>query len=83
MQFRDHFKKVSEDKFENKPEDIERAVDMADNLRSGEEAEEWRQWLNKVSDFEEVIEQMRLMRDSGGGWGQTDVSVEWWSCGLG
>ena len=67
VQFRDHFKKVSEAKFENEPEDIEKVVDMADDLREGEEAEEWRIWLNKVPDLEEVEEQMRLMRDSAPG----------------
>ena len=40
---------------------------MAEDLRSEEEAEGWRQWLNKVPDFEEVTEQMRLMWDSATG----------------
>ena len=40
---------------------------MVDDLRHGEEAEEWRQWMNKVQDFEEVTEQMRLMRHSAPG----------------
>ena len=66
-QFRNHFKKVSEEKFENRPEDIEKAVDMAEDLRNGEEAEEWRVWLNKVPDYEEVTGQMRQMRDSAPG----------------
>ena len=66
-QFCDHFKKVSEVKFENRPEDIEKAVDLLEDLRSGEEAEEWRSYLNKVPEYDEVIEQMKFMRDSAPG----------------
>ena len=37
-EFRNHFKKVSEERFENKPEEIEA------DFREGEEAERWRIW---------------------------------------
>ena len=66
-QFKEHFKKVSDERFENKPEDIEKVVDMAEDLRYGEEAEEWRKWLNRSPDLEEVTAEMRKMRDSAPG----------------
>ena len=40
---------------------------MAEDLRHGPEAEEWSEWLKRTPDFEEVTEQMRLMRDSAPG----------------
>ena len=76
-QFRDHFKRVSEEKFENLPEDIERVVDMAEDLRHGEEAQEWREYLNKVPDFDEVVEQMQMMRDSAPGEDGVRLSFLW------
>ena len=49
---------------------------MVDDLRHGEEAEEWRQWMNKVQDFEEVTEQMRLMRH------RARMVLDWRFCGM-
>ena len=66
-QFKEHFMKVSEERFENSPEEIEKAVDMAMDLRQGEEAEEWRRWLNRSPDFVEVTREMAKMRDSAPG----------------
>ena len=50
-QFKEHLMKVSEERFENLPEDIEKAVDTAKDMRQGEEALEWRRWLNRSPDF--------------------------------
>ena len=50
-QFKEHLMKVSEERFENLPEDIEKAVDTVKDMRQGEEALEWRRWLNRSPDF--------------------------------
>ena len=65
--FRKQFSKVSEERFENPPEEIDEAVDKAEDLRGSDQAKEWEERLNKVPDFEEVVEQMKLMRDSAPG----------------
>ena len=39
-------------------------VNRSADLREGEEAERWRIWLDRIPEEEEIIEQMKLMRDA-------------------
>ena len=45
-EFKTHFAKVSAERFENPPEEIERAVDEAEDLRKDSRTDEWREVLN-------------------------------------
>ena len=66
-EFRDHFKKVSEDRFENLPEDMERVVDRAPDLREHEKTKGWRERLGRPPDREEVVREMGKMKDAAPG----------------
>ena len=65
--FKDQFMKVSQERFENDPQVLEEAVDEAEDLRGREDAEEWAERLNRVPDMEEIVDQMKKMRDSSPG----------------
>ena len=66
-EFRNHFMKASEMRFENDPQDIEETMDLAEDLRENEKAKEWKERLNKPPEKKEVVEQMQQMRDSAPG----------------
>ena len=66
-EFKNHFMKVSEERFENDPQDIEETVDLVEDLRENEKAKEWKERLNKPPEKKEVVEQMQQMRDSAPG----------------
>ena len=66
-QFKDHFSKVSAERFENPPEEIDRAVDEANDLRTDPRTEEWRERLGRPPDREEVINEMKKMKDGAPG----------------
>ena len=53
-EFREHFKKVSEERFENLPEELERVVDKAPDLREDERTKGWRERLGRPPEREEV-----------------------------
>ena len=55
--FREHFKKVSEQRFENTPDDIERAVNRVTDISNTDTARQWG----------EILTEMRKMRDSAPG----------------
>ena len=59
-QFRDHFKKVTEKRFENTPEEIDEVVDSLKDRRGEPEAEEWKRILDKTPDRKEIMDQIGL-----------------------
>ncbi len=73
-QFREQFKSVSADRFENAPEELERAVDEADDLRAHPKTAGWRERLNRPPEKDEIAEEMRKMRDSAPGEDETRLS---------
>ena len=67
-EFRDHFKGVSENRFENTPEEIEEAVNEIDEtMFNTDEAELWNDMLEETPQREEIIKEMKKMRDSAPG----------------
>ena len=64
---RDHFKKVSDDRFENDLQEIEAAVRRVHDRREEPVTEEWRERMNRIPSESEVVEQMKKMRDSSRG----------------
>ena len=63
-EFRSHFKRVSEDRFENVPEDVDRVVDKAPDLREHERTRGWRERLGRGSGGR------RIGRKWSGRWGR-------------
>ena len=66
-EFKTHFEKVSKDRFENTPEEIEQVVDEVIDISQTERAREWREILDAVPDREEIVTQMKKMRESAPG----------------
>ena len=66
-EFRDHFKAVSENRFENTPQEIEEAVNEGEDLREDETARVWNDMLEQTPEREEILEEMKKMRDSAPG----------------
>ena len=69
-QFRDHFKQVSEERFENTPEVIMEVVNEIEDVFETERAEvarEWRERLEQTPSKEEILEQMKMMKDTSPG----------------
>ena len=66
-EFGTHFQKVSKERFENDPEFLEKVVDEAVDLRGTAKAVEWEAKMNAVLEFEEMVEEMKLMRESAPG----------------
>ena len=56
-----------EERFENSPEEIERAVNESVDLRGDPKAAEWNARLNTPPDREEVVKEMRAMKDGAPG----------------
>ena len=64
-EFREHFKSVSEHRFENLPEEIEEDVNEIDKtMYNTEEAEMWYEMLEETPQREEIIKEMKTMKDS-------------------
>ena len=66
-EFKTHFEKVSKDRFENTPEEIDKVVDEVIDISRTEKAGEWREILDAVPDREEIVTQMKKMRESAPG----------------
>ena len=66
-EFRDHFKAVSENRFENTPQEIEEAVNEVEDLSENETARVWNDMLEQTPEREEILEEMKKMRDSAPG----------------
>ena len=65
--FREQFKKVSEHRFENAPEDIDKVLEEVEDIRNSQEARFWRENLEETPSKREIVEQMRKMKDSAPG----------------
>ena len=66
-EFKDHFEAVSKEMFKNLPEKIEEAVGEVVDISETELAREWRDYLDGVPGREEILEQMKGMRESAPG----------------
>ena len=66
-QFKEHFEKVSKDKFENLPEEIEIAVNEVEDISQTNLARDWRETLDSIPGREEILTQMKKMRESAPG----------------
>ena len=64
---RSHFESVSKDRYEERPEVIERAVRGAVDLRNDRRAKEANECLNVVPESEEIREAMKETRQSAPG----------------
>ena len=65
--FKEQFSKVSAERFENSPDEIERAVSEAEDLRSDPRTPKWRDDLNTPPEREEILKEMGKMRDGAPG----------------
>ena len=66
-EFKTHFAKVSAECFENTPEEIECAVDEAEDLQMDPRTEQWRKDLNVPPEREEVLREIGKMCDGAPG----------------
>ena len=66
-EFKNHFESVSRDRYEERPEVIERAVRGAVDLRNDTRAKEANECLNVVPESEEIREAMKETRESAPG----------------
>ena len=66
-EFRDHFKGVSEERFENTPEEIEAAVNEVEDISNTERAQIWNDFLEETPSREEILTEMKKMKDSAPG----------------
>ena len=66
-EFKNHFESVSRDRYEERPELIERAVRGAVHLRNDSRAKEANECLNVVHESEEIREAMKETRESAPG----------------
>ena len=65
--FREQFAKVSAERFKNPPEEIERAVMESVDLRNDPRTAAWRMSLNSPPEKEEVVREMKKMKDGAPG----------------
>ena len=73
-EFKEHFAKVSKDRFENDPAVIDDILREVEDIRDTEKAREWRETLEETPQREEIVKQMRLMKDSAPGQDGTRLS---------
>ena len=66
-EFRDHFKKVSETRFERDPEDIDKFVAEIPDMSKTDKALEWRDLLDEVPTKKEIHKQVLKMKNSAPG----------------
>ena len=66
-QFKKHFEKLSSQRFERRPQEIERAAARAEDKRRDPEAIEANQLLNETPQEEEIIEAIKYMKDGAPG----------------
>ena len=65
--FKTHFQKVSEKRFENLPEEIDNILEEVEDIRNTEKAIQWKDRLEETPSREEILEQMNKMKDSAPG----------------
>lgn len=66
-EFKEHFERVSKDRYEEEPRVIEEAVRGAVDLRNDRRAREANELLNEVPEREEIMDAMKEMRESAPG----------------
>ena len=66
-QFREHFKGVTRERFEEDPEVLEAAVEAARDLRGEARAVEANDYLNMTPEPEEIVEAMKEVQESAPG----------------
>ena len=66
-EFKEHFERVSADRYEEEPRVIEEAVNGAEDLRNDRRAIEANERLNEMPEREEIVEVMNEMRESAPG----------------
>ena len=66
-QFKNHFQEISKDRFENNPEDMEAAADLVEDISNTEEARLWSDILEQTPSREEILKEMKKMRESAPG----------------
>ena len=65
--FKGHFARITEERFEEDPEVVEAAVEEAKDLRGEDGAEEANEYLNMTPEPEEIVEAMGEIRESAPG----------------
>ena len=66
-EFKEHFQKVSKDRFENTPEEIDAIVEEIEDISQTDEAKYWKEQLDEVPEKEEIVQQLKKMKDSAPG----------------
>ena len=65
--FKRHFQDISKDQYENNPDDIERSVNNIDDISQTVKARLWAERLNETPSREEILQQMKKMKESAPG----------------
>ena len=66
-EFKEHFAGVSRDRYERDPEQIDAALEEVQDLRALPEAREANDLLNELPEAEEILKEMKSVRDSAPG----------------
>ena len=66
-EFKTHFQAISQERFENNPEDIEETVNLIEDISETDRAKEQAEFLNSIPTREEILTQMNKMRESAPG----------------
>ena len=66
-EFKEHFAGVSKDTYERNPEQIEAALEEVQDLQTLPEAREANDLLNELPEAEEILDEMKKVRDSAPG----------------
>ena len=81
-EFKSHFESVSKDRYEERPEVIERVVRGAVDLRNDRRAKEANECLNVVPESEEIREAMKETRESAPGLDGVRIGYIRKACGV-
>ena len=66
-QFKEHFQKISRDRFENDPEELEAAADLVEDISQTDKARRCADILETTPSREEILSEMKKMRESAPG----------------
>ena len=66
-QFKKHFQDISKDRFENSPEDVEEIINLIEDISNTDEAKNYAEILDATPTREEILTQMKFMRESAPG----------------
>ena len=77
-EFKDHFKKVSQNRFENLPEDIDAIIVEIQDIRGTPKDDEWKEQQEETQSREEIIQQkIREIFCTWSRWSQAKITAEW------